>query len=68
MTINADRGPMRSRSVRLHQDTLDKLKSLADSKGVGVTVLMRQILEQRVEQATGVIADPGWVRRSVAPE
>ena len=68
MTINAERGPMRSRSVRLHQDTLDKLQQIANDKGVGITVLMRQILERRVNQATGVIPDPNWTRRPVAPE
>lgn len=68
MTINADRGPMRSRSVRLHQDTLDKLQKIADDKGIGITVFMRQILEQRVNPATGAIPPASWTHRSVAPE
>jgi predicted DNA-binding ribbon-helix-helix protein len=68
MTINADRGPMMSRSVRLHKDTLDKLQKLADDKGIGITVLMRRIMEERVNRSTGAIPDFSWTRRSVAPE
>ena len=45
MAVDASRGSVYSRSVRLHQDTLDKLEKLAEDKGMGVTVLMRENIE-----------------------
>ena len=55
MANDATRGSMVSRSVRLHKDTLTELEKRATDEGVGVTVLMRQILENYlVEPATVV--------------
>ncbi len=49
MTVDATRGSMVSRSVRLHEDTLVKLEVKADERGKGVTVLMREVLESWLE-------------------
>ncbi len=49
MTVDASRGSMVSRSVRLHEDTLNKLEERAEDLGKGVTVLMREVLEQYLE-------------------
>lgn len=49
MTIDATRGSMVSRSVRLHEDTLNRLEERAEDLGKGVTVLMREVLEQYLE-------------------
>lgn len=49
MTVDATRGSMVSRSVRLHEDTLDKLEQRAEDLDKGVTVLMREVLEQYLE-------------------
>jgi predicted DNA-binding protein len=40
-----DKKRMESRSIRLRPDTLDDLKTLADKNGKGITVYMREILE-----------------------
>lgn len=45
MAVDASRGSMVSRSVRLHEDTLKKLEIRATEEGKGVTVLMRDVLE-----------------------
>jgi len=45
MTVDATRGSMVSRSVRLHEDTLAKLEARAADRDRGVTVLMREVLE-----------------------
>ena len=49
MTVDATRGSMVSRSVRLHEDTLRKLEEKAEILGTGVTVLMREVLEKYLE-------------------
>ncbi len=49
MTVDATRGSMVSRSVRLHEDTLVKLEERAEILGRGVTVLMREVLEKYLE-------------------
>lgn len=49
MTIDATRGSMVSRSVRLHEDTLAKLEVKAEERDKGVTVLMREVLEAWLE-------------------
>ena len=49
MTIDATRGSVVSRSVRLHEDTLAKLEVKAEDRGKGVTVLMREVLETWLE-------------------
>lgn len=49
MTIDASRGSMVSRSVRLHEDTLKKLEARAEDRDKGVTVLMREVLEAWLE-------------------
>ncbi len=49
MTIDATRGSMVSRSVRLHEDTLEKLEARAEDRDKGVTVLMREVLEAWLE-------------------
>lgn len=43
MTVDASRGSMVSRSIRLHEDTLRELEKR--SSGKGITVLIREILE-----------------------
>lgn len=40
---------MLSRSVRLKKDTLDILKIQSEELGIGITVLIREILEKHVE-------------------
>lgn len=45
MAVDATRGSMVSRSVRLHEDTLKRLERQAEIEGKGVTVLMRDIIE-----------------------
>lgn len=49
MTVDASRGSMVSRSVRLHEDTLAKLEVKAEERDKGVTVLMREVLEAWLE-------------------
>lgn len=49
MTIDATRGSMVSRSVRLHEDTLRRLEEKAADRDKGVTVLMREVLESWLE-------------------
>jgi predicted DNA-binding protein len=49
MTVDALRGSMVSRSVRLHEDTLEKLEQRAEDTDKGVTVLMREVLEAWLE-------------------
>lgn len=49
MTVDASRGSMVSRSVRLHEDTLNKLEARAADRDKGVTVLMREVLEAWLE-------------------
>lgn len=46
MAVDITRGSMVSRSVRLHEDTLTQLDELAKSREIGVTVLIREIVEQ----------------------
>lgn len=45
MAVDASRGSMVSRSVRLHEDTLKRLEVRAEAEEKGVTVLMRDIIE-----------------------
>lgn len=45
MAVDATRGSMVSRSVRLHEDTLKRLERQAEIEDKGVTVLMRDIIE-----------------------
>lgn len=57
MTVDATRGSMVSRSVRLHEDTLKRLEVKAEERDRGVTVLMREVLEawlEGPEQFTGL--------------
>lgn len=46
-----ERKAMLSRSIRLHKDTLDTLKELADEKELGITVYIRRVLESLVENS-----------------
>ncbi len=46
MAVDTTRGSLQSRSVRLFQDTLDSLKKESDTTGIGVTTLMREIIER----------------------
>lgn len=46
MAVDASRGSMVSRSVRLHEDTLKGLEELSKVREIGVTVLIREIVEQ----------------------
>jgi len=48
MTVDTTRGSMVSRSVRLHEDTLNRLEQVAKESDPpkGVTVLMREIIEK----------------------
>lgn len=46
MAVDASRGSMVSRSVRLFEDTLVKLEERAKEEGKGTTVLMRDIIEK----------------------
>ncbi len=60
MTVDASRGSMVSRSVRLHEDTLKRLEVKAEERDRGVTVLMREVLEawlEGPEQFTGLGED-----------
>lgn len=43
-----------SRSIRLEEDTLRELKTLADSMGIGITVYIRKVLEAVVENSEQV--------------
>lgn len=45
---------MLSRSVRLKKTTLDSLKIQSEELGIGITVLIRKILEDHVSDTTGV--------------
>lgn len=49
MTVDASRGSMVSRSVRLHEDTLALLEERATEQDKGVTVLIREVLERYLE-------------------
>lgn len=50
MAVDASRGSMVSRSVRLHEDTLKRLEERAEQEGKGVTVLMRDVLELYLQE------------------
>jgi predicted DNA-binding protein len=59
--------PMVSRSVRLPLDTYERVRAVADARGIGVTTLMRQWIEAGLadldESTTVSLAD---VRRALA--
>ncbi|WP_328338799.1 hypothetical protein [Micromonospora sp. NBC_00421] len=59
--------PMVSRSVRLPMDTYERVRSVAEARGIGVTTLMRQWIEAGLadldDSATVSLAD---VRRALA--
>lgn len=46
----SEQGPMVSRSLRLHKDTLATLHELAQEQGVGITVFIRMVLESLVAE------------------
>lgn len=50
MVVDARRGSMVSRSIRLHTDTLNKLELVAKNRDIGVTVLIRDIVEDYVTE------------------
>lgn len=60
MTVDTTRGSMVSRSVRLHEDTLVRLENQAEKEGMGVTVLMREIIER-------YLAEPGQFMHAGQP-
>lgn len=59
--------PMVSRSVRLPLETYERVRAVADARGIGVTTLMRQWIEAGLadldDSATVSLAD---VRRALA--
>jgi predicted DNA-binding protein len=59
--------PMVSRSVRLPVDTYERVREAAEARGIGVTTLMRQLIEAGLadldDSATVSLAD---VRRAIA--
>lgn len=55
MTVDANRGSTVSRSIRLHQDTIEKLEQIAKDKEVGVTVLMRDIIDAYVNTPAPIL-------------
>ncbi|MBX7268331.1 hypothetical protein KIF24_21455 [Micromonospora sp. Llam7] len=59
--------PMVSRSVRLPLETYERVRAVADARGIGVTTLMRQWIEAGLadldDSATVSLAD---VRRAIA--
>lgn len=61
MAVDASRGSMVSRSVRLHEDTLKKLEVQAEKEGKGVTVLMRDIIEDYLKAPVGEFQHIGHV-------
>ncbi len=55
MTVDANRGSTVSRSIRLHTDTIEKLEQIAKDKEVGVTVLMRDIIDAYVNTPSPIL-------------
>lgn len=49
-------GPMVSRSVRFSRQTMDRLREVAEARGVGVTQLIREWTEERLT-AYGDLSD-----------
>ncbi|APC46444.1 hypothetical protein HWB05_gp170 [Streptomyces phage BRock] len=69
MAVDISRGSMVSRSVRLHEDTLAKLDERAKDRGIGVTVLIRDIVEEYLTPTTVAAAlDTGVGFEESAPE
>ncbi len=57
---------MKSRSVRLSENTLKDLQIMADEVGIGITVYIRKILEEYVT-AYNVSRDPGMLTITMGP-
>lgn len=68
MAVDASRGSMVSRSVRLHEDTLAKLDERAKDRGIGVTVLIRDIVEEYLTPAVNANPTDGLVQLEGGPE
>jgi hypothetical protein len=46
------RNPMVSHSIRFDRPTIDRIRAVADARGVGVTSLMRQWVIEKLEENT----------------
>lgn len=60
MAVDISRGSMVSRSIRLHEDTLEKLDARAKDRGIGVTVLIRDIVEEYLAPAVNSTPTDGF--------
>ena len=49
VALDTSTEPMISRSVRFDRTTVDRLRAVADTRGVGVTQMMRQWIIDRLE-------------------
>lgn len=49
VAVDTSREPMVSRSVRFDRATVERLRAIADTRGVGITQMMRQWILDRLE-------------------